>query len=68
MKFVTKEIPIWKKNSLSTFEASCYFNIGMNNMYILLNQLDRDYFVYIGSVRRIKREKLERYLDEQCAI
>ena len=65
----TINIPIWKKYSLSVKEAAQYFGIGEKRLYKLIKENpNADFILEIGSNIRIKREKLEEYLNNSNVV
>lgn len=59
-----KEVPIWKKYTLSVDEAALYFRIGKDKLRKLLNEKpDADFVLWNGTRAQIKRRKFEEYID-----
>ena len=55
-----KEIPIWEKANLTIEEAAAYFGIGTNKL--------REFVIWVGTKRLIKRKKFEKYLEDVDAV
>lgn len=62
------QVPIWCKCNLTIGEAAEYFNIGENKLRELTDSPNCDFVLYIGTKKLIKREKLEKYLDEEFSL
>jgi len=59
-----KEVPIWKKYTLTVQEAAMYFRIGENKIRSLIAEnRDADYILWNGNRPQIKRKKFEEYVD-----
>ena len=55
-----KEVPIWKKYTLTVQEAAMYFRIGENKIRSLIAEnRDADYILWNGNRPQIKRKKFE---------
>lgn len=61
---MVKEVPIQFKALLTLPEAAEYFNIGVNKLRKITEECNCPYVVFIGKKRLIKRERLEKYLNE----
>lgn len=61
---MVKEVPIQFKALLTLPEAAEYFNIGVNKLREITEESNCPYVVFIGKKRLIKRERLEKYLNE----
>ena len=61
---MVKEVPIQFKALLTLPEAAEYFNIGFNKLLEITEECNCPYVVFIGKKRLIKRERLEKYLNE----
>ncbi len=60
------EVPIWRRYSLTVEEAALYFNIGRDRLRSLLEEPDCNFGLNVGNKKKlIKREKLEKYLDNR---
>lgn len=63
------KIPLWKKYSLSVYEAAEYFGIGERKLRQIAEDNARaEFLLEIGSHIRFKRELFSRYLDEVSVI
>lgn len=58
-----KEVPIWEKSLLSLEEAAAYTGLGMNRLRQMTNEKDCPFVLWLGRRRRIKRRRLDEYLD-----
>lgn len=58
-----KEVPIWKKNTLTLEEAAAYFGIGVNKLREMSDVAACSFVLWVGNKRLIKRRKLEEYID-----
>lgn len=55
---------IWKEKFMLTInEAAEYFNIGTNKLREMVKEPECDFVLYVGKKTLIKRERLEKYLD-----
>lgn len=64
-----KEIPYWKKYTLSIEEAATYFRIGRNKLRKIINENpDADFVLWNNTRPQIKREKFEAYIDKLNTI
>lgn len=59
---------IQDKYALTITEAAEYFNIGVNKLTELTQQDNNTYTLRVGNKRLIKREALERYLNDTNSI
>lgn len=59
---------IQDKYALTIAEAAEYFNIGVNKLTELAQQDNNAYTLRVGNKRLIKREALERYLNDTNSI
>lgn len=59
---------IQDKYALTIAEAAEYFNIGVNKLTELAQQDNNTYTLRVGNKRLIKREALERYLNDTNSI
>ena len=59
---------IQDKYALTITEAAEYFNIGVNKLTELAQQDNNAYTLRVGNKRLIKREALERYLNDTNSI
>lgn len=59
---------IQDKYALTIAEAAEYFNIGANKLAELTRQDNNPYTLRVGNKRLIKREALERYLNDTNSI
>lgn len=59
---------IQDKYALTIAEAAEYFNIGVNKLTELTQQDNNAYTLRVGNKRLIKREALERYLNDTDSI
>lgn len=61
-------LPLCDKYLLTLKEASLYFNIGINKIREITDDIDNDCVVFINSKRMIKRKKFEKWLDKQTYL
>lgn len=61
------EVPVWEKVNLSVQEAAGLFNIGEKTLRSLVKE-PNDYTLVIGSKVLIKRQKFERWLENQYVL
>ena len=60
-----KQVPIWKKYTLTVQEAAEYFRIGDKKLRKLIDEHpDADFILWNGTRPQIKRKLFERYVDE----
>lgn len=58
-------LSIAEKSLLTLEEAAEYFNIGINRLRTMTNELNCPYVLWIGSKRLIKRKPFEEFLYTQ---
>ena len=63
-----KEVPIYKKLTLSVKEAAAYSSIGETQIRYMLKQPNCPFALYIGSRVLIKREAFEKYITNAFVI
>lgn len=69
MGYHGREIPYWKKYTLSIEEAAAYFRIGRDKLRKLINENpDADFILWNSTRAQIKREKFEAYIDKVNVI
>lgn len=61
-------VPIWHKSNLTLNEAAEYSNIGIAKLREITDQEDCNFVLFNGSKRLIKREKLDKYLEDCYSI
>ena len=64
----SNKIPIKDKYTLTISEASEYFNIGRDKLYELARGGGNNYTLHNGKNILIKRQQLERYLENKSYI
>ena len=62
------DVPIWNKANLTIEEAAAYFGIGMNKLRELTEDENCKFVLYIGSKRLIKRQMIEKYLEQAYSL
>lgn len=63
---MTREIPVWKKYTLSIEEAADYFRIGQKRLrQMVAENPDAEYIVMNGNRVQIKRKLFEQYIDRR---
>lgn len=63
-----KDIPIWRKYTLSVQEASKYFHIGDKKLRKLIDEdPGADFILWNGTRPQIKRKVFERFIDEKLS-
>lgn len=63
-----KEVPIWKRSTLTIDEAAAYSGIGRNKLRSLTDREDCPFVLWVGSKRLIKRKLLDEYIDNMYSI
>ena len=63
-----KEVPIWEKSNLTLEEAAAYFGIGINKLRTLTDNEHRQFVLWVGSKRLIKRRKLDEYTEKMFSL
>ena len=63
-----KEVPIWKKLTLTLEEASAYSGIGVNKLRTISDEPDCNFVLWNGVKRLIKRKQLDEYLEKTYSI
>lgn len=61
-------VAIENKSLLTLDEAAAYSGIGINRLRQLTDDEDCDFVLWIGSHRKIKRQKLDEFIDESYSI
>ncbi len=61
------EMPVWQKVNLTIQEAAILFNIGEKKLRELVKQ-SNDYTLRIGKKVLIKRDRFEKWLENQYVI
>ena len=60
-----KDMPVWKKYTLSIDEAALYFRIGRDKVRkIIAENPDADFVLWNGTRAQIQRTKFEEYIDK----
>lgn len=60
------QIPVWQKYSLTIDEAAEYTGVGKHRLRELVKAND-SIVIYVGKKVLLKRNKLEKYLDD-CSV
>ena len=63
-----KKVPIWEKANLTVEEAAAYFGIGTNKIREMTSSDDCEFVLWVGNRRLIKRQKFEKYLEQQFSV
>ena len=63
-----QHISLNDKVYLTLEEASVLFNIGINKMRELCDLKEKDFVIWNGNKRLIKKQKLNDYLDKEYSI
>ena len=58
-----KEVPVWEKSNLTLEEAAAYSGIGVSKLRELSNGVDRQFVLWNGTKRLIKRKKLDEFTE-----
>ncbi|MCI9006135.1 MAG: transposase [Lachnospiraceae bacterium] len=62
-------IPIWEKLNITVSEAAAYSGIGENKIREMMEELDCDFVLKVGSRKSlIKRVKFEKYILSREAV
>lgn len=65
----SKEIPLWKKYTLTVEEASLYFRIGQAKLRRMISENeDADFILWNGNRPQIKRKLFEEFVDRLNVI
>lgn len=65
----SKEIPLWKKYTLTVEEASLYFRIGQAKLRRMISENeDADFILWNGNRPQIKRKLFEEFVDQLNVI
>lgn len=62
------EVPIWEKSTLTLEEATAYTGIGINKLREITNEDSCDFVMFVGRKRLIKRERLDRFIENAYSI
>lgn len=65
---VKQKVPIWKKSNLTLQEAAQYSGIGINKLRQLSETEDCPFVLWNGSKRLIKRQELDKYINNAYSI
>lgn len=63
-----KEVPIWKKTTLTIDEAVAYSGIGAPKLRQLCDEPDCKFILWNGSKRLIKRKQLDEYVEKVYSV
>lgn len=61
-------VAIENKSLLTLDETAAYSGIGINRLRQLTDDEDCDFVLWIGSHRKIKRQKLDEFINESYSI
>lgn len=61
-------VPIYQKSGLTLEEASSYTGIGVNKLRQMSDRKDCPFVLWVGNKRLLRREKLDKYLNEIGSI
>lgn len=61
-------VAIENKSLLTLDEAAAYSGIGINRLRQLTDDEDCDFVLWIGSHRKIKRQKLDEFINDSYSI
>lgn len=61
-------VAIENKSLLTLDEAAAYSGIGINRLRQLTDDEDCDFVLWIGSHRKIKRQKLDEFINSSYSI
>ena len=61
-------VPVWEKELLSVKEAAAYFGIGENKIREMTDGQTRQYVLWVGNKRLIKRRLFQQVLEQQYSI
>lgn len=64
----TLKVPIHEKATISIQEAVAYTGIGEHKIRELVNQRNCDFVIKIGNKNLIKRQKFEKFLENQNVL
>ncbi len=69
MSELANAIPIWEKLNITVSEAAAYSGIGENKIREMMEELDCDFVLKVGSRKSlIKRVKFEKYILSREAV
>ena len=63
-----KEVPIWKKSTLTLEEAAAYSGIGMGKIRELSNDEKCRFVLWVGNKRLIKRRLFDQYIESCYSV
>lgn len=63
-----KEVPIWRKTTLTVDEAALYTGIGKNKLRELLDDPLCSFVLYIGRKKLIKRVEFEKFISNSIEL
>ena len=63
-----KEIPVWKKVTITKEEAASYSHIGLNKLEELLKIPNCSFVFYVGKKKLIKRKEFEDFIATNVEI
>lgn len=62
------KVEIYNKSLLTLEEAAAYSGIGLNRLRMLSEDENCDFVLWIGSHRKIKRQKLDAFINDSYSI
>lgn len=69
MSELANAVPIWEKLNITVPEAAAYSGIGENKIREMMEELDCDFVLKVGSRKNlIKRVKFEKYILSREAV
>lgn len=63
LKDLEEGVPLWLRELLTIEQASKLYNIGINRLRAITDDVNCPFVVYVGSKRMIKRRKFTAYLN-----
>ena len=60
---VMKDIPVWRKVTITKEEAAAYSHIGINKLEDLLKIPNCPFVLYVGKKKLIKRKEFEEFIE-----
>ena len=65
---IEKDIPVWRKVTITKEEAAVYSHIGINKLEELLKIPNCPFVFYVGKKKLIKRKEFEEFIESSREV
>ena len=65
---IEKDIPVWRKVTITKEEAAAYSHIGINKLEELLKIPNCPFVFYVGKKKLIKRKEFEEFIESSREV